>query len=438
MAPMKTTLRRRGRALTQLKFAVALVVVACAAACGEASKSASRSGPSSLTIEEVWTRALDALAQPGRVYHSVHTTSFAGRNDKSEVWIDLEHDASRSQHGNDVSAYGHGHLALIEPGGRFRDAIYDSGLEKPASAAAGHIGWLFSKDASRQDVSDGDLNGESVTIVEVARPEQGDYHGTETAKIYLDTAFLPLQLEYESSTGPPGSLRGYTETFTSDFLPRDSLPADFFSFDVVRAKARTTLDDLRAAAADGFGPYWFGDPFEDVHVSDRSSYGADTGGGSVHDKTLRLSYAPNGGDPRVLVPCFESAQYTAQDAKGMLEQASGAARTGDVVIDSFDVPAGSATIYESPGAALPPSSITFGPPADWTPAAPGDQPPTPDVPALPSVPEDRGQYTYARVRLDSGGLIEIFPNCGPTGSNIYRTRAGFERVVRAVKPFESQ
>jgi hypothetical protein len=375
---------------------------------------------SALTFAEVQQRALDATARPGHVFHITATSSDLTAA-QTQGWVDRERNLGRSEGGAGFFGFAIFHddrVALVGPGdGRFRDSAITSGLPAGAQSAhaAGYLPPLFAEqhDYIRRELRAGVHDGRPVIVVEM-EPEIYESRDTLVTETFLDESFLPVKVDSRRN-GSRQSL-----TYEYEFIPRDTLPDDFFSVEHIRAAATTPLDDMRAARDAGIDPCWLGERFEEMVLRDESAF--DTSNTTTSMAALRLSYGPPGDGP-VPVPCVSISQHGADAWQQILDlraENNPAADDNDLELATLALPGAAATIYELPGVKIPPGPMV---------GIPAEQP------QLPAVPDDTGQYLIAVVQLDSGGIIEIMPNCGPVGSNLYRTPDAFMRLVAALRPY---
>jgi hypothetical protein len=251
-----------------------------------------------------------------------------------------------------------------------------------------------------------------------------DYDARESAEIDLSEAFLPLSQEVSNPLGE-GSME-----YTSEFLPRESLAPTFFTPEEVQARAAPIVQPLIDAREAGIEPYWLGESFEETVLRNDSRFDPDTGDDST--AFLRLQYGAPGQEVAPS-PCIMIREFARDAWDDLIERAreenpeSLLLREPD---ESVDVSAGEALLFFGPSAPDFPTP-RVGPPLTPEPGAT----PSPGPPPLPVVPDDTGESLQARLVLDTI-VVEVDVNCGPRGSNLYRTHDAFMRVLESLRPFE--
>ena len=214
-------------------------------------------------------RALDALSQPNQIFHAVESVSRDGvyqRND--EVWLDLENDVARQQEGGQLRIFHDGKIAELDNQKRLEDGeIWPSDVDKTSALSLSHINLMFSNEVRNSDVQVLQEQGAAAYRVDVETEWHGDWTGSDQVQIYLDKDYLPVRIvDKVEGAGPED--REIDTDVTYDFIPRSNLPADFVSLDAINALAVTPVGFLQEAVARGIQPYWLGETFEGMSLTD--------------------------------------------------------------------------------------------------------------------------------------------------------------------------
>jgi hypothetical protein len=411
-------------------LALALILPALFAACGESQSKPDRPRTvdvAALTIEQVRENALAAIHADGKVFHLTTTSEVRGQEFVQEVWVDDERDLARAEFGDELRVVHERRMAMLFQG-RFHDGPIDSPAEKVAPLELSHIRWLFDDTADVDAIEESTVDGEPAIRVRLTR-DMYDYDARETNEIDLSESFLPLRAKGSSTLDafPEGSA-----IYEYEFISRDTLSPTFFSPDDVRAAAGPLVQPLTDARDAGMTPYWLGERFEDIVLRDESRF--DPGSDDDDEPAaLRLHYrAP--GQVVAPSPCITIAEFQRDDWEARMDRIRDEFPESPVLRDpgeTIDVPAGAAQIFVG---APPPALATPSIGAPVVTPDPDAVPPPGAPPPLPVVPEDTGAPLEARIVLDST-VIEVNTNCGPPGSNLYRTRDAFLRVLQALQPF---
>jgi len=410
-----------------LALAVLLAAAATAVTCGGGSAQPTPTPdtawtPAAIPLAELRLRAIAAVTRPGQVFHVTTRLSVTGAegSPEAQMWLDVDGDVSRAEYdvsrdgtpAVDVTVYYARRVAMLGPDRRFWDGVHDSPLARPSIVAVPYLDTIFNQDLRQVRIETSAVGG--VRLIADA-PGTGDYvRAVEHHRVELNASFLPVRTEMTTDAYPDGKTRTRATDYTYDFQPRDALAPGFFSPDAVRAIASTPADDLAAALAAGLRAYWLGPSYEGAEPSPYTSWAPAAAG---QPDALLLRYAPPGGG-MVPVPCVTIVEYRRDDWDDRPRRST----QDGTVIATFDVPDGAATIY----------SVGTGP-LLATPAISGGGT-APTSPPLPLVPDDVGEYVEGVV-LYADTAVSVTPNCGPPGTNAFRTRAGFERLVRALVPF---
>ena len=210
--------------------AIALVLCVGSACFGGDKQQGPKIDVTGLTGEDVTQRAFDALDRPGLVFHAKLTLTVKG-HDKvvhSETWIDPERQVAR--HDIEGSA-----PPAVPP-------VTDGCNVSQTESRAGGVGQLRSDSRSRFLASNLDylaamestepdsrqveavfLKGAPSIRVRMSGKRTGFLAGEYRTDVVLDGSFLPLRVEYSQQV-----IANVVQDYASDFVSRDTLPADFF------------------------------------------------------------------------------------------------------------------------------------------------------------------------------------------------------------------
>jgi hypothetical protein len=374
-----------------------------------------------LTFQDLQQRALAAAQRPGGVYHLVLTYRGDEASTTYDLWLDTERNLARRQvrGGETIDLqYETGRATLMEE--RFYDSPCDPCGEHAAASFAPYLDWILYEGAKDRSIEGGAVDGVPTIEVRIRREYGGDYSGDEEARIHLDESFLPVEMR----VNPPGPLDDQKLVFESEFIDRETLPADFFSREAVEALAGGPRTDLEAAVSAGLDAYWLGETYEEMVLRDESRFYR-TGLSEGSRPELTLSYGP----PELTnpSPCVQ-IRVRELGAPAPVTVPAGTAQFATVTVGNQ-----AAILYRAPRvpiavpsprvsneerhreATLPPGVIPIATPAQ-----------------LNTVPEDAGDF-YAAVIATDDTVIEVAANCGPMGSNIYRTEEAFGRLVASLR-----
>jgi hypothetical protein len=289
--------------------------------------------------------------------------------------------------------------------------------------------WLLDETADLEGIEESVVDGEPAIRVRLER-DMYDYDARESNEIDLSEAFVPLRSRHTSTIAV---FSGARLTYAHEFVPRESLSPAFFTPEDVQARAAPIAQPLIDAREAGIEPYWLGESFEETVLRDESRFDPDMGDDSV--ASLRLEYGAPGQDVAPS-PCITIRHHTRETWDELVERARAENPESLLLLEpdeSVGVPAGEALLFFGPAAPALPTPRIGGPEPFFTPQ-PGTTPP-PGPPPLPVVPEDTGEPIEARLIFDTT-VVEVDVNCGPRGSNLYRTRDAFMRVLEALRPFD--
>jgi hypothetical protein len=400
-------------------LAVSVSVVLIAAACGGATGPPRTVDVSQLTIQGVRERALAALSRSDMVFHTVETArvgvSGELRDYKLEVWLDLERNLARSeeyvdgklQEDGGLRIYHDDHVAAIHSG-RFGDAIIGPAPPPPpptSTMALDYIGTIFNDHATNTKLRAASANGTAAIEVDLDVPAGETGQETANRRIFLNEQFLPIKVEAGGSGGS-AELR-----FQSEFLVRDSLPADLFSVDVVRALVKTGADRMQEAVAAGFHPYWLGDPYKDLPLYD-TNVGAGSGGVQIFHLTYEAN--ANGGGPEKPPYGLTMMEFSPEGYATWLQNVGQTQwwQASNVEHTIVGVTGATATVYRSPGQ------------RPIAPSVEGSPTPTPN--ATPA-------FDLQLVVEYADAVLLVDANIGPT--NPYATVEAMTEIAQALRSF---
>lgn len=378
----------------------------------------------SLTFEQVQDRALAAVRQPGSVYHLVAVTHSSNGDYREEVWLDVDERLGR-RHTDDGETvdlqYGDRRAFVMEE--RFYDGPCDPCPEHEAAMLAPQLRWLLLDGANDHSLHADVIDGEPVIRVTVEREFRGESPYDATARLYLTEDFLPIRIDVNAS-GPRPDTR--TE-LDSDFIDRGGLPKDWFRPEALQSLAGGPIGDLRAAGGAGLDVYWLGEAYESMILRDESRFypqGLSLDG----DASLMLSYGP--ADPMNPSPCV-MFRIQRLGERAPISVPDGVAAFGEIEVDGE-----TAFLYR---AIRPPLTLPAPDPGDTQ----SDEPATPYpgvVPAVTVAPltpvaGDTGEVFAAVIETDDT-VVEVATNCGPVGSNVYRTEQAFLRLVQSLVRYD--
>jgi hypothetical protein len=214
-------------------------------------------------------QAFDALSRRGQVFHAVETVSRDGSYQRTdEVWLDLENDAARVSEGGRLRIFHEGKIAELDNMKRLEDGeIWPSDVEKTSALALSHIVPLFSTEIRSSGVVAPSGEGTSAYRLDVETTWHGDWTGADKFEIYLDEDYLPVRIvDKVEGAGPED--REIDTDVKYDFIPRANLPVGFVSFAAIQSLAVPPTDFLEQAVAKGIRPYWLGESFENMSLTD--------------------------------------------------------------------------------------------------------------------------------------------------------------------------
>lgn len=399
---------------------LALIVGACAlAACGDGTTSpkvARSVDVSALTFEDVQHRARAAATKPGVITHTSETIALAGSGEfVFESWLDLERSVARvDENGRVTGLFAGGRYAMFAP-----DRRYSEYADTPAPGDLPLLGFNYlaritNEGAEETGIDEAVVDGTPAIRVRVEQETNSDGdRRTEKATIYLDEAFLPLNMDLDRGDGLHS-----THTYRNEYLARDAVAEDFFSFEPLRAIANTATQDQLREAGQAFGrAYWLDDPFEAM-ILDR------VGGGTIDgEPPLDLSYGMQNagtGGPDAPYPCVHISQETTQgwQNRQQLRASRNLNPSNRVERDARTVLGGAARIFEDP--------------ADHVIQQPyivGQLPPTPVTLAESSL--------WSAEIVFADAVVELSTNCGPAGKNPYRSLDGMRHLLDALRTFDA-
>jgi DNA-binding CsgD family transcriptional regulator len=231
--------------------------------------------PSELTVEEVYRRVNEALAQSGRIFHAKIESSGAGLvpyETTEEQWVDASRQVAREETNSEAQA-GDGPRHFQATAIHKQDATLLKDNERSTErrpmlcygaslAASVVIGCPGPTTTQTMTVVDGTYGGrKAIVLISEGRTVGSDETATFTARLYLDAkTYLPIAStsdgEVDSGQRRPASSK---TTYTTSWVQRDTLPADFFE----PAAIGYVPPDPQAAIrnANDLQVYWLGTEF---------------------------------------------------------------------------------------------------------------------------------------------------------------------------------
>ena len=374
---------------------------------------------SALTFADVQQRARAAATKPGVIFHNTEALHTKSEGDHViETWLDLERHVARVDIDGQVNTiFGDGRTATLEPDGRYFETEYIVSEDEPlAYRGLNYLTRIVDARAENTGIAEAVLDRVPAINVQVQQETDSDgVHRTEKAAIYLDESFLPLKMEADVGAGDEYRT---THAYRNEYLARDAVAADFFSFERLRAISKTATDNVRDAAKPFGRAYWLGDPFEEMVIDRVSGRAQDDG-----EPSLNISYgAANAGSngPDAPFPCAALNQYTKRgwdDAAALRAQHPNA--TTRIERGTRPVLDGEARIFE-----LPANRVIQQPHIE------GQIPPTPATLAESSL-------WVAEITFPDA-VVELRVDCGPPGKNRYRSREGVGHLLDSLKPFDAR
>ena len=237
--------------------------------------------PQMLTIEDVYERTQRSLNRPGMVYRAVITGQNAPA--PATLWVDALRDVTRQEVGGATE----GTTTISTADGTYIVTPYDpraaiariDPIVCPQTSLAVAV-TLGCPDGPFETYVLPDLQQVTATpevsvvpeeregrraVLVVARREQQPWRSgpvVETRRLYLDAeSFLPLVEDVERERG--GQTERERVTYQHEFVPADTLPADFFdplSLRALRPDPEQGLSD----PSPGFTLYWLGEEVEAI------------------------------------------------------------------------------------------------------------------------------------------------------------------------------
>lgn len=251
---------------------VAVVVVAIVLLSGGGDSNGSTDDQSA---DEIAQKVGEAILQPSMVFHVTGT-------DGSAVWIDTQ---ARKYRRRDADSNG----GLTSVGSGWSESSYDvlknevtDSDNTPTSSQPPRINdpmvrWLDPLGAlafgnSLTVTGRTTVNGAQVIIIDATTPvldKNGNLSGTLRGHVEVDaTSYLPIGFEVgevlaNGTTATP-AVQGVDPhvKYTSEFIARSTLPADFFDRSIVEQQIKTNqkvMDQIRGL---GLTPAWFGDYYD--------------------------------------------------------------------------------------------------------------------------------------------------------------------------------
>ncbi len=228
--------------------------------------------------EALLEAAVDAVIEPGMVFH-------AETDGGEEIWIDGERELFRTQ----IGEQGDSSLQIRVGEGwtvwsfdAWQNKVEKEELEPPVEFLsridnpAILLGWSrIATVAYGEDVAvvgEKESEGRGVVVLETRSIMEGNDHPQGTtwvSRVELDSeTHLVVATEFQSI--PPegegeeeeNSDEVHREVYEVELIPREELPEDFFSPEVVYDAVVTFEERLEAVRALGVTPHWLGERFE--------------------------------------------------------------------------------------------------------------------------------------------------------------------------------
>ena len=249
--------------MSRWRYAVAGLLVVIVAACG---------GGGEESGEELVERVVDAVSEPGMIYHAIG-------DDGGEVWMDAENERFRRR---EATADG-GLTSVGEGWDRYtfnpienQVFVVDANPKGPIRPRIDHpmMLWVDALGAlalgqELEVIGDTVADGRAVIALNARTPitQDGELTGaTLVGRVELDPeTYLPLAFELteEVPAGETASQERLRILYTtSELISRDDVPEGFFDQAVVEAQVLTTEESLRQLGGLGLTPYWLGEGYE--------------------------------------------------------------------------------------------------------------------------------------------------------------------------------
>jgi DNA-binding CsgD family transcriptional regulator len=265
--------------------------------------------PSELSVEDVYQRADETLAQSGRIYHAKIETSgvsLAPYEASVEQWVDPTLQVAREETASEYKAPGaprYYEAAVIHrPDASFVKDNERASERRPrlcyGAGLAASLVLRCPTDNATTTVANGSYAGQDAILLITKGETAGTDSTPFTSRIYLDAkTFLPLAAIVE---GDQNQLLASKSMYKTDWAQRDTLPADFFE----PAAIGYVPPDAQAAIrnASDLQIYWLGPEFSAPNVERlvlRSSVAAPNRG-VPYRYSLTYARASNPHDPPFL------------------------------------------------------------------------------------------------------------------------------------------
>ncbi|HVP05052.1 MAG TPA: hypothetical protein VMT90_05170 [Dehalococcoidia bacterium] len=256
--------------------------------------------------DEIAQKVLEAITKPGMVYQVVGT-------DGSVAWIDPADEEYRRRDATldgGLTSVGKGWTRYsydIQNNVVAQDDTSPTGAQRPRiddplarwtdpTAALAFSGRL---EVTGREVAD----GKQVIVLQASTPvvdKEGNQAGTLFGRVEIDAeTFLPHAFQRRqvlaNGTTPTPAVAGQDPNarvvYTSDFIPRSSLAADFFDQSIVQQQVKTNQNGLQQVRDIGLTPLWFGvyydgRPYGELQLPPTVSIAADS-----EAKTAHIDYA---------------------------------------------------------------------------------------------------------------------------------------------------
>ncbi len=248
--------------MNRWRYALAGLLVVIAAGCGGGDESG----------EEIVERVVDAVDEPGMIYHAIG-------DDNSEVWVDVENEKFRRR---EATASG-GLISVGDGWDRYtfdpienQVFVEDANPEGALRPRIDHpmVLWVEALGAlafgqELEVIGDTVADGRAVVALNARTPITQDDEptgATLVGRVELDPeTYLPLAFERTEEVpagATPSQERVRIRYMTSELISRDDLPEGFFDQAVVEAQVLTTEESLRQLGNLGLTAYWLGEGYE--------------------------------------------------------------------------------------------------------------------------------------------------------------------------------
>jgi len=192
---------------------------------------------SNQTFEDATQRAFDAINRPGEIFHVKTTLTANGRSVHGETWVDTDRQVAREDfEGQPAHILTHDCDVTRREGREgFGGKLRASPRSPLGAAALQYLETLEAQEPSVRELAGTAVGGRPAIRLRLSGEHTGDFAGKYTNDVFLSEEYLPLRTEYKTRL-----FATFVETYASEFLPRESLPAEFFSISVLPDEAAST------------------------------------------------------------------------------------------------------------------------------------------------------------------------------------------------------